>query len=70
MGARARLNSLYALSGLVTAAVFGAAMGSWKVFFLVALVTIGLMFSDSRIRMFPVRQLRHISRWKSQRRQR
>jgi len=54
----------------VTAAVFGAAMGSWKVFFLVALVTIGLMFSDSRIRMFPVRQLRQISRWKSRRRHR
>ena len=70
MGARARLNSLYALSGLVTAAVFGAAAGSWKVFFLVALVTIGLMFSDSRIRMFPVRRLKHLSRWKSQRRQR
>ena len=70
MGARTRLNSLYALSGLVTAAVIGTAMGSWKVFFLVALVTIGLMFSDSRIRMFPVRQLKHISRWKSRRRHR
>ena len=67
MGARTRLNSLYVMSALATAALVGAAMSSWSVFFIVLMIGLGLMFSDSRIRMNPVRRLRTVHRWRSRR---
>ena len=67
MGARTRLNSLYVMSALATAALIGAAMSSWSVFFIVLMIGLGLMFSDSRIRMNPVRRLKTLSRWRSRR---
>ena len=67
MGARTRLNSLYVMSALATAALIGAAMSSWSVFFIVLMIGLGLMFSDSRIRMNPVRRLRTVHRWRSRR---
>ena len=67
MGARTRLNSLYVMSASATAALVGAAMSSWSAFFIVLMIGLGLMFSDSRIRMNPVRRLRTVHRWKSRR---
>jgi len=55
------------MSALVTAALIGAAMSSWSVFFIVLMIGLGLMLSDSRIRMNPVRRLRTVHRWKSRR---
>ena len=67
MGARTRLNSLYVMSALATAALVGAAMSSWSVFFIVLMIGLGLMLSDSRIRMNSVRRLRTVHRWRSRR---
>lgn len=67
MGARTRLNSLYVMSALATSALIGAAASSWSVFFIVLMIGLGLMLSDSRIRMNPVRRLRTVHRWRSRR---
>ena len=67
MGARTRLNSLYVMSALATAALVGVAMSSWSVFFIVLMIGLGLMLSDSRIRMNSVRRLRTVHRWRSRR---
>ena len=67
MGARSRLNTLYVMSALATAALIGAVMSSWSVFSIALMISLGLMFSDSRIRMNPIRRLRTIHRWKSRR---
>ena len=67
MGARTRLNSLYVMSALVTASVLGLAASSWSVFFIVLMIGLGLMLSNSRIRMNPVRRLRTVHRWRSRR---
>ena len=67
MGARTRLNSLYVMSALATAALLGAATSSWSMFVIVLMISLGLMFSDSRIRMNPIRRLRTIRRWKARR---
>ena len=50
MGARTRLNSFYVTSSLITAAFFGALTESWIVFGLITLISLGTMWSDSRIR--------------------
>ena len=70
MGARTRLNSLYVMSALATAALLGATTSSWSVFFIVLMISLGLMFSDSRIRVNPIRRLRTIQRWKSRQKNR
>ena len=70
MGARTRLNSLYVMSALATAALIGAATTSWSVFGIVLMISLGLMFSDSRIRVNPIRRLRTVSRWKARRQHR
>ena len=67
MGAREQLNTLYITSGLVTAAVVGVAFDSWTAFVVVAVVTVCLMLSDSRIRTSPIHQVKTLSRWKSRR---
>ncbi len=67
MGARTRLNSLYVTSALATAALLGLAASSWSVFTIVLVIGLGLMFSDSRIRMNPIRRLRTVHRWRSRR---
>lgn len=66
MGARARLNTLYAMSALATAAIIGVLTASWNAFYFAVFVSLGLMLSDSRIRMSPPRKLRSITRrgWK------
>ena len=51
MGARTRLNSFYVTSSLITAAFFGAITESWFVFGLITLISLGMMWSDSRIRL-------------------
>ena len=51
MGARTRLNSFYVTSSLTTAAFFGAITESWFVFGLITLISLGMMWSDSRIRL-------------------
>ena len=70
MGARTRLNSLYVMSALATAAVIGAVMSSWYVFVIATMVSLGLMFSDSRIRLSSVRRLDSLSRWRTRRHRR
>lgn len=67
MGARTRLNTLYVMFALATAAVIGGVTSSWNVFLIAAVISLGLMFSDSRIRANPVRRFKTISRWKSRR---
>ena len=67
MGARTRLNSFYVISALAMAALIGGFMSSWYIFVIVSMVFLGLMFSDSRIRMNPVRRLKTLSRWRSRR---
>ena len=51
MGARTRLNSLYITSSLISAAFFGVLSQSWIVFGLITLISLGMMWSDSRIRL-------------------
>ena len=51
MGARTKLNQAYINGALVIAAIIGLCAQSWTVFFIVALVGIGLSVHGGEIRL-------------------